>query len=85
MYSFGRIEGIEPTNNHAERMIRHAVQWRNSSYGVQSAAGSTFLERSLTAVQTLRLQGRSLWDWLVRTISAPLSGASGPSLLPDTS
>jgi transposase len=30
------VEGVEPTNNAAERALRHAVMWRKTSYGVQS-------------------------------------------------
>ncbi|MGH8323850.1 MAG: IS66 family transposase, partial [Steroidobacteraceae bacterium] len=31
MWTFVAHEGIEPTNNHAERLIRHGVLWRKSS------------------------------------------------------
>ncbi len=34
-------DGVEPTNNSAERALRPAVIWRNLSFGSQSQAGSS--------------------------------------------
>jgi transposase len=31
LWTFVRVEGVEPTNNAAERGLRHAVQWRKTS------------------------------------------------------
>src|SRR5262245_14720349 len=42
LWTFLRVEGIEPSNNAAERALRHAVQWRKTSYGTESEAGSHF-------------------------------------------
>jgi len=36
LWTFVRREGIEPTNNAAERALRRAVQWRKTSYGTDS-------------------------------------------------
>lgn len=58
LWTFVRVEGVEPTNNAAERALRHAVQWRKSSYGTESAAGSQFVENILTVVATCRQQER---------------------------
>ena len=44
------MAGVEPTNNAAEREVRHAVCWRKTSYGTDSAAGSRFVERILTVI-----------------------------------
>src|SRR5262245_15584044 len=55
LWTFGWEPGVEPTNNCAERPLRRAVLWRRRSFGTQSAAGSQFVERILTAVTTLRL------------------------------
>jgi len=51
-----RMKGVEPTNNHGERILRHGVMWRKTSFGNQSQGGATFTERILTVVQTARLQ-----------------------------
>ena len=85
MYTFGRVDGIEPTNNLAEQLIRPAVLWRKGSYGVQSSAGSDFIERIFTAAQSLYLQNRNLFDWLSLSLTASISGNPPPSLLPDSS
>jgi len=81
LWTFARVRGIEPTNNHAERMLRPAVIWRKTSQGSHSLAGCRFVERILTALQTLRLQGRSVIDYLEQTVHAWRHGLSPPSLL----
>jgi transposase len=53
MWTFVDIEGVEPTNNHAERSLRPAVIWRRISFGSQTQAGSLFVSRMLTVVTTL--------------------------------
>jgi transposase len=65
LWTFLRVEGVEPTNNAAERPLRRAVLWRRKSFGTQSVEGSRFAGRVLTAVQTLRQQGRDVLDYLV--------------------
>lgn len=80
--TFARVEGVEPTNNHAERALRHAVLWRRSSFGNQSEGGRQFVERMLTAVSSLRLQGRPVLDYLEAVCRAARGGNPAPSLLP---
>ena len=70
LWTFSQIEGVEPTNNQAERSLRRAVLWRRKSFGTQSASGSRFVERILTAVTTLRQQRRSVLDYLKRVCAA---------------
>jgi transposase len=81
LWTFARVEGVEPTNNVAERALRPAVLWRKGSFGSDSAAGSRFAERLLTVVATCRQQGRSLVDFLVAAGDAALRGSRPPSLL----
>ena len=66
LWLFAAIEGVEPTNNHAERILRLGVLWRKNAFGCHSAAGCRFVERMLTVVQTLRLQKRPVLDYLHR-------------------
>jgi len=82
LWTFSRVEGIEPTNNAAERALRHAVQWRKTSYGTESEAGSRFVENVLTVVQTCRQQGRDVLEYLTACCRAALRGHAAPSLLP---
>ena len=81
MWTFASVKGIEPTNNLAERMLRPAVMWRKQSFGSHSIEGCRFVERALTAVQTLRLTGRSVMDFFEQAIHAFRHGLSPPKLI----
>jgi transposase len=85
LWTFVHVEGLEPTNNSAERAVRHAVLWRRSSFGTWSERGSRFVERMLTVAATLRQQRREVLDFLTRAVSAHRQGTASPSLLPDRS
>jgi transposase len=85
LWTFVDVEGVEPTNNLAERQIRPGVLWRNSSFGTQSEAGSRFVERIMTVVSTLKQQGRNPLDYLTEACDAANRGRSAPSLLPTLS
>jgi transposase len=80
LWTFVRVHGIEPTNNHAERMLRPAVMWRKQSLGSHSLGGCRFVERMMTVLQTLRLRGQDLMDYLERAIHALRCGVSPPPL-----
>jgi transposase len=82
MWTFVRVEGIEPTNNAAERAIRPAVLYRKGCFGTHSAEGSRFVERILTVTMTLRQQGRNVLDFLTQACVAAAHGHRPPSLLP---
>jgi transposase len=85
LYTFAAIEGVEPTNNAAERALRHAVCWRKTSYGTDSADGSRFVERVLTVAATCRQQGQDVLEFLTRCCQARANGADPPPLLPQPS
>jgi len=82
LWTFVEVAGVEPTNNASERALRHAVIWRKLSFGTQSAAGSRFVERMLTLVETCRQQGRNALDYLADAVDARLREENPPSLLP---
>ena len=82
LWTFVWVEGIEPTNNDAERVLRHAVLWRKSSGGTDSEAGSRFVERMLSVVATCRQQNRNVLELLTACSAARLDGSASPSLLP---
>src|SRR6266851_9743135 len=82
LWTFARMDGVEPTNNVAERALRPVVLWRKGSFGSDSEAGSRFAQRLLTVVASCRQQGRSLLDFLVAAAEAALQGTAAPSLLP---
>jgi len=78
LWTFVTMEGVEPTNNAAERALHRAVIWRRRSFGTQSAAGSRFAERLLTVVTTLRQQERDVLDYLTVACTAALCGQPAP-------
>lgn len=82
LFTFAHCPGVEPTNNHAERALRPFVLWRKTSYGSQSDRGRLFAQRVMTAAHSLRLQKRSIFQFLVESCQAGSNGRSGPSLLP---
>ena len=84
LWTFTQVEGIEPTNNAAERALRPAVIYRKLSFGTQSDKGSRFIERMLTVSETCRLQKRSVYEWLTAAVEASLHGRQAPSLLTET-
>jgi transposase len=81
LWLFAAVEGVEPTNNHAERLLRLGVLWRKNAFGSHSEAGCQFAARMLTVVQTLRLQKRPVLDYLRRAMIAHRSGLPAPHLL----
>ena len=84
LWTFVRVEGVEPTNNAAERTIRPAVMWRKTSFGTDSEAGARFVERILTVTATCRQQGRNPLEFIHHAIIAAFSNRPAPSLLPAT-
>lgn len=83
LWLFVTLEGVEPTNNAAERAIRPAVIWRRTSFGSQTQSGSIFVQRMLTVVTTLKSQGRNVSDFMTSAVSAARSNSPAPSLLPE--
>ncbi len=83
LWRFAAVEGVEPTNNHMERLLRRAVLWRRRSFGCSSAAGCRYVERILTTVQTLRLQERRVLEFLRQTLTDHRHGLPTPQLLPN--
>ena len=81
LWTFARQEGIEPTNNAAERALRPAVIKRKRSFGCHSEGGCRFVERLLSVTQTLRLQRRPVLDYLVEALVAHRHGLPAPQLL----
>ena len=82
LWLFISSDGVEPTNNAAERAIRPAVIWRRTSFGSDSAAGSLFVARLLTVVSSLKLQDRNILEFLTESVLSARSGRTPPSLLP---
>jgi transposase len=81
LWTFLKVQGVEPTNNAAERALRHAVLWRKSSGGTASEWGSRFVERVLSVTATCRQQGRNVMEFLTNCFRARSDGRPAPTLL----
>ena len=80
-FAFLRNEGVEPTNNSAERALRCAVQWRKISFGSRSTQGEIAVARLLTVTRTCRIQNREPLDYLGSAIRSHRKAQAVPSLL----
>jgi len=81
-FTFAFVDGVEPTNNHAERELRRFVLWRKRSFGSQSERGDRFAERIMTVALTLRKHRRNVYAFLADACTAFIRGKS-PVLLFD--
>jgi transposase len=81
LWTFVRVDGVEPTNNDAERALRPAVLWRKGSFGTRSDEGSAFVGRLRTVIETARRRGVHTLDWLERACRAADLGLAPPPLL----
>jgi transposase len=80
LWAFASHDGVQPTNNHAERALRSAVIYRKLSLGSQSETGEHRVARLLSAHTTCRLQHRSLFAYFTNAITAHARGDPAPLL-----
>jgi len=74
LWVFLEKEGVSPTNNHAERMLRFAVCWRKRSFGTESEKGNRWVERILSLRQTCRLRAKRTFPVLVEAVDCYFKG-----------
>lgn len=82
LWMFLDHEGVEPTNNAAERSLRPAVIWRKLSFGTHSAAGSRFVETLLSIIETCRQQDRDVFSFVTNALTRHYAQRRHSSLLP---
>jgi transposase len=80
LWTFVDEDGVEPTNNEAEREVRSFVLWRKKCFGAQSKRGHLFAERIMTVVHTARKQNRSALHFLTEAFVARVQRRPLPSL-----
>jgi len=73
---------IDPTNNTAEQAIRFVVIDRVVTQGTRSEKGRKANERLWTVIATCALQGKSAFDFILKSVQAYYSGQTSPSLIP---
>ncbi len=74
LWTFVVEEGVEPTNNRAERALRFAVLWRRLMQGTYNDKGDRWVERILSVRETCRLQGRPTFPHLVEAVTCYFNG-----------
>lgn len=80
LWTFVEVDGVEPTNNHAERELRAFVLWRKRCFGTQSERGNLFAERLMTVAHTARKQRKDVLAFLTACCQAQLDGTRAPLL-----
>jgi transposase len=80
LWLFVYTEGIEPTNNVAERGLRHGVIWRKLSHGSQSETGERFVERVMTIAMTLKLRAQNTFEYFTECFRAFIQGGQSPPI-----
>jgi len=81
LWTFLVVQGVEPTNNAAERALRPAVLWRKGCFGSQGEGGKIFVARILTVAATSRQHHRPVLTFLTDAARAHLAGQPAPSLV----
>lgn len=74
LWVFLDVQGVEATNNIAERAHRFGVLWRKRSQGTRSEKGNRWVERVLSLRHTCRIRGRPTFPILVEAISCLFKG-----------
>lgn len=74
LWVFMEEEGVEPTNNRAERAIRLGVMHRKRSLGTQSEKGDRWVERILSLRQTCRIRKTSSFKILASALRSFFAG-----------
>lgn len=80
-FTFIHVEGVEPTNNAAERALRTAVQWRKIMFGTRSPDGEVAVARLLTVTRTCQLHQLNVLAYLAAAIQCHRRGRPVASLL----
>jgi transposase len=81
LFLFAFVSDVEPTNNAAERALRHGVLWRKMSLGPESVVGSEYLGCIWSVVEACRQRGRNVWGYLTECVAAVAEGRAVPSQL----
>jgi transposase len=82
LFTFLEEEGVEPTNNAVEQVLRTAVQWRKISFGNRSRNGEIATARLLTVAQSCKRQQRHVLGYLTDAVRCHRRHTAAPSLLP---
>lgn len=79
--AFVKNPELPPTNNDAERALRHAVISRRISFGTRTTEGSRAYTALLSVIETCRLRNQDPWQYIAQTIALGRKGLA-PSIIP---
>ena len=72
--AFVKNPELPPTNNDAERALRHAVISRRISFGTRTTEGSQAYACLLSVIETCRLRNQDPWPYIAETIALGRKG-----------
>jgi hypothetical protein len=75
LFTFLRVKGVEPTNNHSERSVRFMVIMRKICFGTRSPAGSQSQSILPSLLETARRQGKDRIRFLVTLLTQSQANA----------
>jgi transposase len=78
--AFAADPKLPPTNNDAERALRHAVIARRISFGTRSDEGSRFYAAALSVIDTCRKRGADPWTYGATLIAAARANLPLPTI-----
>lgn len=81
LWTFLWVEHVEPTNNHAERCLRHSVIWRKKYFATRSDYGTEFVSRSTSIMITCKLQSKNAFTFISQVLQNHFSKIPAPSLV----
>ena len=69
---------LPPTNNEAERALRHAVIARRIGYGTRTREGSLAYSSLLSVIETCRLREIDPWNYIAKVLALARKGINPP-------
>jgi transposase len=80
LWTFTKVDGMEPTNNLAERDLRKLVIWRKKSFGTRSERGQRFVERVTSVVETVKRHGKNALRFIQDAVENFFLGKPAPHI-----
>lgn len=76
--AFVHYPELPPTNNEAERALRHAVIARRIGFGTRTSEGSLAYSSLLSVIETCRLRDINPWIYIAEVLALARQGLSPP-------
>lgn len=80
LWTFTKVEDMEPTNNLAERDLRKLVIWRKKSLGTRSDRGQRFVERITSVAETSKRHGQNVLKFIQDVVTSFFAGKPMPHI-----